>query len=163
MTRAFSLIAFLLGLSTVHGCGGGGGKTADIKGKVFLGDKQVVIGVVTFFDKENKPYTAYLGEGGDYHVKGFPIGEAKLTVVSRDPANKPKEGRKDLAKGDKGKTGKPGTDRGSGKEMNPPDPRWIPLPREYSDPTTPLLNYSVKEGDNHFDIKLTDPPTKQKG
>lgn len=142
-------------LALLVGCGAA---KADVRGKVFLEDKKLAMGSVTFIDKDGTPHSGSIGEDGSYSIRGLAVGEARVTVMSKDPSLKPvKKERPEMDQknrfNDKPPPKKP-------PEKGPRDPRWFQVPDEYGNPAAPLLTFTVKTGDNEIDIKMSNAPKK---
>ena len=138
-------------------------KKGEVHGKIYLGDKPLAMGSVTFYDNFDTSYRSKISDDGSYTIKGIPVGTAGVIVISRDPSMKPKTGRKiykDIKKDERPKDLLKGGGREDRIEMGEKDPRWFPIPSEYGSPGVPLISFAIQEGDNLCDIKLTDPPPK---
>jgi hypothetical protein len=90
MTASFTrhaglLLAGCLMLLTL-GAAGCGGVKGDLFGKVSYQGKPLALGSVLIVATDSKPRTAGIEADGSYHFDDVPVGEAKLTIYSPDPA-----------------------------------------------------------------------------
>jgi hypothetical protein len=136
--RSFSrpgLALTFLALAAV-GCGNRG----DVSGRVTYNGKPLVFGTVQFEASDRTIKQANIGTDGSYSIPGVPVGEAKVAVSSENP--------KSSAFQPLQREGRP-----------PPKPLpevkgWFPIPPDYQDLSKPKLNYTVKRGQNTYDIDL---------
>jgi hypothetical protein len=142
------LLAFLVG---AVGCGGRSPGT--VSGKVYLKDKPLKGGTVTFLTADKKvSQLAKIGEDGSYTIENFPSGPAKIGVETKSlkqaasaPRNAPPPGQK------------------APSSSTSPDPkemlkRYVAIPEKYAEPTGSGLEYTVLSGKQPFDIKLGSAP-----
>jgi hypothetical protein len=125
----------LLTLAAV-GCAGRG----DVSGKVTYKGKPLVFGTVQFEASDKTIKQANIEKDGSYSIPGVPVGEAKVAVSSLNPQSSDFQPLQ--------REGQP-----------PPKPRpevvgWFPIPTEYQDLSNPKLTYTVKRGQNTYDIDL---------
>ena len=169
----------LFGAAGLVGCGG---SYAKVTGKVQYKDKLLPSGTISFIKEGMDTGSAEINADGTYTVQAAPIGECKVTVVTKagaagkqgvlDMDDPSKGGIMKQGGGDAGKN-KPGAGHdkfGSEKEnmmgklkkqtgnVTPFDTRdAIQIPAKYANPTSSPLTFQVKKGTtNHFDIDLTD-------
>ena len=124
----------------IAGCGGGGkGKGDTVSGKVTLNGNPVA-GEVIFVGSDGKESKMLISMDGSYTVASVAKGEAKIGVksMSMGIGNAP-------APTGAGKSDMPGVTPASG----------VPAPAKYSNPSSSGLTYTVKGGDEKFDIVLT--------
>jgi hypothetical protein len=124
----------LLTLAAV-GCGRG-----DVAGKVTYQGKPLVFGTVQFEASDKTIKQANIEQDGSYSIPGVPIGEAKVAVSSDNPQG---GAFQPLAR--------------EGMPPPPPPPKvdgWFAIPPEYQDLSKPKLTYTVKRGQNTYDIDL---------
>jgi hypothetical protein len=150
----FLLFAFAVLCS---GCSDGPGR-ATVKGKVTLGDKPVPVGNVMFWGKDNFTASATLDKDGNYSLADAPVGDIKISVQT--PKLPP--GGLDVMKRMKNH---PGMKEGDSVDPNDTSKRIgimgnipeniVPVPDKYGDPTLSGLTYTVKKGEQTYDIKLT--------
>lgn len=148
------LIAFLVVLS---GCDTGP-KRAAIKGKVTLDDKPLTVGNVMFLGKENFSGTAAIDKDGNYSLADAPVGEVQVSI---DVPRLPPGGLEMMRR----MKNNPGTKDTASVDPNDPSKRIgimgnipenvVPIPDRYRDPKTSGLTYTVKPGEQTYDIKLT--------
>src|SRR5262249_45740170 len=112
----------------------------------------VVVGTVTVYDEEERPFQSMIDQGR-YYVSGIPEGPIKIIVISEDPnkSNLPpgapkREGSKPRVKG--GKAGE--------EDSIKPIEGWFKIPNKYADPKKTPLKMTLKPGDNDYDINLVD-------
>jgi hypothetical protein len=103
----------------------GCGSKGNVHGKVYFKDKPLSSGGVAFVAKKKTVGTSQIGEDGSYDIKNVPAGEVTITVtMGVSLAAKP------------GKTAP------------------VSLPKEVSDPEKSTEKYTVKSGDQEYDIRL---------
>jgi hypothetical protein len=125
----------LLTLAAV-GCGGRG----DVSGKVTYKGKALVFGTVQFEASDKTIKQANIEKDGTYSIPGVPVGEAKVAVSSDNPQG---GAFQPLVR--------------EGMPAPPPLPKvegWFPIPTEYHDLSKPKLSYTVKSGQNTYNIEL---------
>jgi hypothetical protein len=134
-TRYCSALACTL-LMLVVGCGGKG----DVSGQVSYKGKPLVFGTVQIEALDKTFKQGIINRDGSYLIEGVPVGEAKVAVNSPNP-----------------KSGDFQPLQREGRPPPPPRPEipgWFPIPTEYQDLSKPRLSYTVKTGDNTFNIEL---------
>jgi len=150
--RALLLCAFVV----VTGCGAP--QRATVKGKVTLGDKPLPVGNVMFTTKENLTGSAVIDKDGNYVISDAPLGDVKVSVsVPQLPP-----GGLEMMRRMKNN---PGVKETQSVDPNDPSKRIgimgdipeniVPIPDKYKDPATSGLTYTVKGGEQTYDIKLT--------
>jgi hypothetical protein len=118
------------------GCAGRG----DVSGKVTYHGKPLVWGTVQMEGSDNLLRQGVINSDGTYVVRNLAAGEARVAVSSINP----KSGDfQPIIKG----------------TQKPPPPRpevkgWFPIPQEYQDISKPKLTFTVKSGQNTWDIEL---------
>jgi len=136
-------LALFLLLCSLTGCGA---PTGEITGKVTYNEKPVNSGMVMFLvEGHSKPHYARIEKGGTYTIEDVPVGSAKVTVVSPDP-NRPDPDelrRKKIRKTRKQKSGN-----------QTPNSDWFPIPEKYSDLRKSNLTFTIKPGENSYDLPL---------
>src|SRR5262245_32918211 len=81
-SRSLRLAAIGLALlALVAGCGK---RKGQISGTVKYKGKNVVVGTVTVYDEEERPFQSMIDQGR-YYVSGIPEGPIKIIVISEDP------------------------------------------------------------------------------
>src|SRR5262245_18162987 len=128
-------VAVLLSLS-VAGCGGQG----DVSGEVSYKGKSLVWGTVQFEGSDNLLRQANINSDGTYSVHGVAVGQAKVAVSSINPQSSDFQMRQVEGKA-------------------PPKPRpkvagWFRIPEKYDAPYKSGLVYTIKRGENKYDIEL---------
>ena len=132
--RTAVALAFLT-LAAV-GCAGRG----DVSGKVSYKAKTLVFGTVQFEASDGTLKQANIETDGSYSIPGVPVGEAKVAVISDNP---------------KGGAFQPLQREGQPPPKPLPEVKgWFPIPPEYRDLSKPKLTYTVKSGQNTYDIDL---------
>lgn len=140
---AFALVVCLI----VAGCGT---KKTDVHGKVFLAEKNLAVGGVTIVTADSMSHAGKINDDGSFTVKAVPVGEAKIIVVSVNPALKPVIGR--------GKEG----ENNQKPDPNTVDPKWFAIPKEYGDFNKPLIFATIEANAGPVEIRLTAPPKEIK-
>jgi hypothetical protein len=117
-----------------------------VKGTVFLDDKPLPKGTITFETPGQRPATAEIENGQIVNVTtykpgdGVPVGTHKVAIAATtEPAS--------AVVPNPGQAGKaPSADYMSGKSL---------IPNRYNDPTTSTLTAEIKAGENVLEFKLT--------
>jgi hypothetical protein len=128
------------------GCGSSSPGT--VSGKVYLKDKPLKGGNVTFLTADKKvSQIAKIGEDGSYTIGSIPAGPVKIAVETKSlkqvasvPRNAPPPGQK-----------APNSSAADPKELMK---RYVPIPDKYADAGESGLEYTVKSGKQDYDIKL---------
>jgi hypothetical protein len=115
------------------GCQGRG----DVSGKVTYQNKPVKFGTVLIEGSDGNAGQGNIEEDGSYFVPGIVTGQARVAVNSPNPKSITL-----VAKRDK----KP--------EPYPDVPGWFAIPKQYENPSTSGLTYTIKRGENKIDIEL---------
>ena len=131
----------LLILLLVIGCGDPGKGT--ISGKVTYQGKPVSSGFVTFVPEKGTPIHADIQSDGSYRVEKVPIGLVKIGV-------QPKSGLDTLQS-----SAMPRNPQDYGKFKGIAETQSkTAIPPQYSDPNQSGLTYTVKKGQQQYDIIL---------
>lgn len=136
LVRLMAALPLATALLFLAGCGGSKGAKDSVSGKVTLGD-QTVAGEVIFTYSDGKEGRSPIGPDGFYSIPTPSKGEAKIAV-----------------KGMLGGTGTPT----SGPKSDMPMPGaagGVAPPAKYGRNETSGLTYTVKGGEEKFDIPLT--------
>jgi len=165
--------AILLCGLLMHGCGP---QLAEVTGSVKLNDQPLPGGTIYFVAANGKgaPQGGTIDENGNYKLKA-PIGDCLVYVDNRG-----------LQEGDTGPVGSagtgpknlPGTRGGKGPAVGPPPDvlkkmreekgvpdatgttrpkgKYVPIPSKYYTTTTSELTYTVKSGQNTYNVELRD-------
>jgi len=137
----------LLALVGLSGCGG---STTTVKGKVYLDDKPLKGGNVTFTSVAGKGGdSSAIEEDGSYTIRRVPTGKVKIAVdtSSLNPAGRTEARKYEPPPGQKSPYGQSqGSDTAA---------RYMPIPENYKDPEKSGLEFEVKGGSQTHDIKLT--------
>jgi hypothetical protein len=139
--RGWGLVAALLLLATV-GCGR---KTGSISGKVSYNGKPLPSGSVAIYGEAGGVASSQIEGDGSYTIQRAPLGPAKLTVVTPRPHAQPRRSGRDRA---------PSKGPGGEQRAAAPEPKPVAIPEKYQDPQQSGLTYTVKPGDQTFDIDL---------
>ena len=89
MLRSFSIGGLVLAVAGLL-CGCGGGHDSSVSGKVYLDDKPLTTGNVTFYPSQGGAAVySRIGAGGEYQLKtgdtfGLKPGDYKVTVVATE-------------------------------------------------------------------------------
>ena len=136
--KSFRSAGFLAAsaLALLAGCGGE--PTGHVQGKVTIDGEPVrTLGSVALQTADGRVVNSNLNDGV-YSLPQAPLGPARLSVVVRplpvifgNPAA--------------GKTG----------SEAPPPAKFVPIPERYTDPARSGLTYTVKPGEQTFDISLS--------
>ena len=131
------------------GCGGDS-KAGAVTGVVTLDGKTVTEGEVTFTPmKTGQPQTSAIQPDGSYRLENLPAGDAIVTVKG------PQSGADNTVSARmKGIKESVAAGKGSGKPAAAAPPKGESLPAKYADGATSDLRYTVKSGENKFDIPL---------
>jgi hypothetical protein len=145
-----------LALAATPGCGTGPGPRAEVKGKVLFNNQIVPIGTVGFFGPNNRAASANIQSDGTYVIPDAPVGEVTITVTTP----KVPEGRLDMkgpppGVGEMKPPGEPGENPGAKGPAAPDMSKFIPVPQKYQDKSTSTLKYTVTNGSQEYDIKIT--------
>jgi hypothetical protein len=120
------------------GCGKPKG---NVKGKVYYKDKALTGGTVTVWgDKAAR--SATIQEDGSYQIKAMPEGPAKVTVSTPAVSLASKDQAKQVGS------------KGDIKVVAGSSASIVPVPPEYGDKDRTKENYTVKAGDQEYDIRL---------
>ena len=139
----FLVLASSLGL---FGCGSS--TTGTVSGKVYLKDKPLKGGNVTFFSPDKKTsQIAKIGEDGSYTIEMMPVGPAKIAVETKSLQQAASARRN---------TPPPGQNAPNNSLPDPKEllKRYVAIPEKYADAPTSGLEYTVQSGKQPFDIKL---------
>jgi hypothetical protein len=135
----------LLLLATL-GTSGCFGSKGDVSGTVTFQGKHLSSGAVVIVGSDNQPMHADIQADGSYKVEGVPVGQARITVHSPDPALRP------LKK--KGKAKSRPDDRAEPPAGSPNRANWFPIPARYGNLDQSGLSVSVNSGPNTHNITL---------
>jgi hypothetical protein len=132
--------------ASIAGCGGSGGGTAAVSGRVTYKGKPVPNANVSFTPAEGatRAATGLTDSNGRYTLGTFSAsdgalpGKYRISVIARGPDRPPKAGE---------------TGSGMPGEMMPGDPI---IPKKYFAPDTSGLTQEVKRGSNRVDLELKD-------
>jgi len=144
----------LVAVFAVSGCGS---STGTVTGTVKRKDGTVLKGGnVAFITSKGQSISSPIGEDGKYTVEKVPVGDAKITVETEtlNPARK-MGGRKYSP-----------PPSASGSTYTPPDPtaqakRYVPIDPKFGEQGTTPLTYTVKGGNQTFEITVDPHPGVQ--
>jgi hypothetical protein len=139
---------FLPAILFLSGCGSGSKGT--ITGKVYYGKQLVRGGRVTFMNAAGKgAASSEISKDGTYTISKIPVGEVQIGVETESIK------RKGDVRQSKPPEGMEGPSR-SGGWMTPEEAkeRYTWIPTKYSDPKESGLTYTVKSGNQEYDLKL---------
>jgi len=146
-------------LSLTSGCSGAP-ERATVKGKVTIGDKPLTAGNVMFWSKDKDAVTgaAAIDKDGNYVLNDAPVGDVMISVT----VPKLPPGGLDMMRRMKNN---PGTKNTESVDPNDSSKRimimgdipenLVPIPDKYSVPADSGLTYTIKRGEQTYDIKLT--------
>src|SRR5262245_61811725 len=145
----------LLTCLLASGCGG----VADVKGTVTYKGALLKFGSVTAIPPNGMLVQDNIKEDGSFELKGVALGEAKILVYAQDP--KFVKVVTDIAMKAKTFKGEGGGGRAAAGALNTGEavealknPNTVP--DKYMDEKTSPLKFTVKRGENSFNIVLTD-------
>jgi hypothetical protein len=155
-TRACGGLLILGLLILAVGCGPNYKARATVKGMVTFAGKNLTTGSVMFHGQHNLTGSATIDKNGNYICNDAPLGDVTITVsVPKVPDGG--IGRI-MPPGMKDKSTKSVDPSGSGKSisiMGDMPSNVVPIPEKYADVKTSGLTYTVKRGENTYDIPLT--------
>ena len=138
------------------GCGPDYKSRGVVKGKVTVGNRNLTTGSVMFINKEGLSASTGIDPDGNYEMKDAPVGECKITVTVTDLPMDPTVRARLMGKGPKMPEGpKNPEDTGA-----PPPPlaripkEVVPIDAKYSKPETSGLSFTVKKGEQTYNIEL---------
>jgi len=149
------LLACLMAL-VAGGCGPDYKSRGVVKGKVSMGKKPLPSGTVMFYGKDGITATAHINPDGTYELADAPLGECKVTVtVQRLPPDPTVAGRL-KGKGMKMPEGPRDPNKESPELPSAPQvPKEVrPIDTKYSSTETSGLSFTVKKGEQTYDIDL---------
>lgn len=132
--------------------------TGSVEGHVTYNGKPLPSGTVSFLTSDGRVETSRIAPDGSYHIPKIWVGEIRISVQTPDP--------KRLLRG-------PKSSRQASDAAKVPDAPEIAklaarrdalivpsvaIPARYGDPEQSGLTYTVKQGEQTFDIELTGPP-----
>lgn len=144
----------LCGMLMTAGCGGGKG---EVSGKVSYKGKPVLGGTVSFAPEKGGVMRSPIEEDGSFKISNIPPGKTKIMVETESfrPLSANVGGRRGGGSGVSADFMKQNIEK-----MNPQgaDPsrakRYVPIPKDYGDPSKSTLTYDVKSGKQTHDIDL---------
>jgi len=127
-----------------------------VKGKVTRGGKPLTSGTVMFFGKDGVTGSGTIEPDGTYEVKDAPVGECQVTVrvdtLPMDPSVRAR------LKGGGTKMPEGPRDPSKASPDLPSAPRVpkeiVPIDAKYSKPETSGLSFTVKKGEQTYNIDL---------
>jgi hypothetical protein len=135
----------VLALLAAAGCGAKHGR---VSGTVTYKGAPLGSGSVAFFGEGGTADSAAIGPDGKYTLARAPVGPVKVSVVSGQPRQGPKQ-----SGGKAPATKKEAPQPPSGE--TPPQPgKYVPIPAHFADPEKSGLTYTVSRGEQTIDIKL---------
>jgi len=108
--------------------------TLTVSGKVYLGDKPVEAGLVTFLSEDGRIASAELGPGGQFTMKNAPTGKVYIGVDTQ------------MVEGEKQNL----LHRSKGKEVL----RYVGVPLRYANPKTSGLTEELIEAGKTINLRL---------
>jgi hypothetical protein len=133
-STAAGLVAGLLCLPTLFGCGPQGPRMADVKGTVTLDGKAVDGAIVAFQPDQGTPATATTDMAGAFKLRTI-VGNNTVTVIKSEIVDEVAAKKKNVVAG--------------------PVSTKLLLPSKYSVPQASGLNYDVQRGMQPVKIELT--------
>jgi hypothetical protein len=142
-------------LLLTSGCGPDYKSRGMVKGKVTKGGKSLTMGTVVFHGKDGITGTAVIDGDGNYQMPDAPVGECKVTVTVQELPMDPTVRARLKGKGPKMPEGP------KNPENSSPDPPLAKIPKEvipvdpkYSNADTSGLSFTVKKGEQTYNIEL---------
>jgi hypothetical protein len=145
-------------LAFTVGCGPNYKARATVKGKVTFATRNLTVGSVTFYGKDNVTGSASIDKNGNYVMNDAPLGEVQITVTV---PQQPPGGIGMMKAGPAVKSNKniKSVDpEGSGKTisiMGDMPTYVVPISEKYAKVETSGLTYTVQKGEQTHDINLT--------
>jgi hypothetical protein len=138
------------------GCGPDYKARGVVRGKVTTGKKALTTGTVMFYGPNGITASASIRPDGTYEMPDAPLGECQVTVTVSGLPNDPSVRARLKGKGP-AMPGGPVNPEDSG----PPPPPLAEIPKEvvpidtkYSNPETSGLKFTVKKGEQTYNIEL---------
>jgi len=143
-------------LMLTAGCGPDYKSRGVVKGKVTRAKKPLTTGTVMFYGKNGMTASASIDGDGNYSMTDAPLGECRVTVTVQGLPADPSVRARLQGKGPKMPEG-PHDPAKAGAEMPAATrvPREVvPIDSKYSDPESSGLSFTVKKGEQTYDIDL---------
>ena len=121
--------------------------TGNVTGKVTFRGKPVYTGSVIIVGKDGVAAAGPIETDGTYVVQKAPVGEVTVGVISKNPVYLHK-----ISVMRSSRTPVPASALATPPNLD--QRKWFPIPKEYEEPVRSGLTYSVKKGDNQYDIEL---------
>jgi len=137
----FGVLIILVGLFFL------GRPSGVVKGKVTFRGKTVYTGAVVIVGKDGIAAAGAIETDGSYIVQKAPVGDVAIGVISKDPIY-----LHHMTTLRSSRTPVPASAfrAPSGIDRK----KWFPIPKDYEEPVRSGLTFSVKKGDNQYDIEL---------
>ncbi len=136
-----SMLIVIVGLFFLHRSSG------VVTGKVTFRGKPVYTGSVIIVGKDGVAVAGPIETDGTYVVQKAPVGEVTVGVVSKDPVYLHRVG---LLRQSRTPVPASALNAPTGFERK----KWFPIPKEYEEPVHSGLAFTVKKGENQYDIEL---------
>lgn len=151
-----SVLLGFLALALLSGAGCGKAKRATVSGQVTFNGRPLTAGTISFIDKKKRTGTGVIDAKGNYTVSDAPVGEVTIIIdVPKRPlmmggqmTMKPPPGMGQM----KPPEGMEPT--GGGATITDPS-KIVPIPDKYAKEDSSPLKFSVADGEQTYDIKLT--------
>jgi hypothetical protein len=118
-----------------------------VKGKVTFRGKPVYTGAVVIVGKDGVAAAGPIETDGSYVVQKVPVGDVAVGVISKDPVYLH---HVTVLRSSRTPVPASAFRAPSGLDRR----KWFPIPKEYEEPVRSGLSFSVKKGDNQYDIEL---------
>ena len=138
------------------GCGPDYKSRGVVRGKVTVGKKALTTGTVVFYSKSGITAAGTIDPDGNYEINDAPLGECLVTVTVQALPTDPmvrarlKSGSLKLPEGPKDPT-KPAPDLPSAPRV---PKEVVPIDIKYSSPGNSGLSFTVKKGEQTYNIEL---------
>jgi hypothetical protein len=151
-------------LAWAGGCGPSSPRSAEhaeVSGKVLIDNKPLPGGEISFVTvKGGFASSGKIDENGNYQVKA-PVGEVTITVNNGMLQNQQPRRGKGPGGGGAAPKELPHTKQAA-PDVQPTKGHWVSIPSRYSNADSSDLKYTVKEGPQTYDVKLSSAPPPPK-
>lgn len=137
----FGLLIIIIGLFFL------GRPSGVVTGKVTFRGKPVYTGAVIIVGKDGIAAAGPIETDGTYVVQKAPVGDVAVGVISKDPVYLH---QMTMLRSTRTPVPASALRASTGFERK----KWFPIPKEYEEPVHSGLSFSVKKGNNQFDIEL---------
>ena len=140
------------------GCGPDYKSRGVVKGKVTIGKKALTTGTVMFVNPEGISASASIDTDGNYEMKDAPVGECKVTVTVSGLPGDPSVRARMQGKGIAMPAGPRDPNKPPEEAPQAPGAKMpkeiVQIPSKYADASTSELKFTVKKGEQTWNIEL---------